>query len=116
MKYNILILNKSILSIEFLKNKTKKTPAIIKEKDVLPKINFPNNSGLFEIIDLKNPILYISLSEITTPDKPAIPFKTLMASSHSFALKNTHATFTKLNVINQANHVHILNPRFDQTL
>ena len=52
----------------------------------------------------------------TIPDNPTIPFKTLIASSHSFALKNIHATFTKLNVINHANHVHILNPSFVHTL
>ena len=43
-----------------------------------------------------------------------IEFKTLIASSHSLALKKTHAMLIKLKVMNHANHFHSLKPKEDQ--
>ena len=45
------------------------------------------------------------------PFNPNIPFNTLIASSQVVALKNTHAIFTKLNVINHAANLFNLKPR-----
>ena len=100
--------------IEFLKKRIRANPKA-------SQINIAELPLMFPINEL-NPMPYWLRNESfdandngsTIDPRSNIDDKTLMASSHSFALKNTHAILMKLNVTNHATIVGIVNPSFFQ--